>query len=89
MLVFLARHHRSKLAALRRQVDKTGLEEAAQMSSLVHALADELVAAHPIPMSKIESDFIHVFQGGDMNLELLLQGAVHEKSTKQARQNQR
>ena len=79
MLVFLATEFRQKLPILRRPVDKTTLEDASQLCALVWSLADELVATHPVPMAEVEG-VVAKFQNGDANLELLLHGALHERS---------
>ena len=79
MIVFLATEFCQKLPILRRPVDKTTLEDASQMCALLWSLTDELLATHPVPLVEVEG-VIAQFQHGDANLELLLHGALHERS---------
>ena len=79
MIVFLATEFCQKLPILRRPVDKTTLEDASQLCALLWSLTDELLATHPVPLVEVEG-VIAQFQHGDANLELLLHGALHERS---------
>ena len=81
MIVYLCKQFLGKMPVLRRQYDKTALEDAAMMSALMHSLKEEIVNLHAISAEKVDA-VMELFQNGDMNLDLVLQGAIHEKSVK-------
>ena len=65
--------------AIRKPLDKDGLEDCARQASLVWALASEMSMAVPVSPDKIQQCWFNVFQEGDMNIELTLQQAIAEK----------
>ena len=79
MVRFLCKSFARKPVGLRRRADKSTMEDAAQQASLVHALVAEVQKECPIPEEDLNKSVIEVFENGDMNLELLLQGAIFEK----------
>ena len=65
--------------AIRKPLDKDGLEDCARQASLVWALATELSMDIQASPGKIQQCWFIVFQEGDMNIELTLQQAIAEK----------
>ena len=65
--------------AIRKPLDKDGLEDCARQASLVWALATEMSMDIPVSPDKIQQCWFNAFQEGDMNIELTLQQAIAEK----------
>ena len=62
--------------------DKDAMDDYAQQAALVHALASEFLREVPLTHGEqlLQRGFIAIFEGGDMQLELVLQSALCEKS---------
>jgi hypothetical protein len=80
MVSWQSNQQSKKLVQLRRKFDKSAMEDAAAVSSLVLALKTECMEQHPVPEDDLDEHFVRVFlRDLDLNLLLFLQSLIHAK----------
>ena len=73
---------RMKIVQLRKKVPKKDVEELAEVAAMVDALRLEVLRAAPVPVDRLEKEFVQPFCRGDQAVLLELEIALHEKSEK-------
>ena len=80
MLRHLIHVYERQLPNPRKKYDKACLEDHASMSAFLIWICSEITANYPISQQQLDADFLQSYVDGDINLELALQAAIHEKA---------
>ena len=64
----------------RRKYDKNALVEASLLAAVICAFEKEVTDRYPIPVEKVHESLRDRFIEGDLNLEVVVQDAIHTKN---------